>query len=170
MGKNAMTTEFLKECMADAIIKLLRTKPLEKITVPEIVELAGVGRTTWFRCFNSKYEALTFKLMRMWTKWAIEGNYVALDRPLTDIQTEFYEFNYQNKDLFLTLYKRNMSGIVYDAFTQVMYPKDKENEHYHYKSRFYAGGICGILDEWIKGGFKETPQELTEKTADLFIK
>ena len=33
---NAKTTEFLKECLADALIKLLKTKPIEKITVPEI--------------------------------------------------------------------------------------------------------------------------------------
>ena len=53
-----MTTEFLKECMADALIKLLAVKPIEKITVQEIVTYAGVGRTTWFRSFASKREAL----------------------------------------------------------------------------------------------------------------
>ena len=34
MGGNAKTTEFLKECMADALIKILKTKPIEKISVP----------------------------------------------------------------------------------------------------------------------------------------
>ena len=40
MGGNAKTTEFLKECLADALIKLLRKKPIEKIAVPEIVTAA----------------------------------------------------------------------------------------------------------------------------------
>ena len=54
MGGNAKTTEFLKECMADALIKILKTKPIEKISVPEIVEVASVGRTTFFRNFTTK--------------------------------------------------------------------------------------------------------------------
>ena len=69
MGKNPMTTEFLKECMADALIKLLAIKPIEKITVQEIVTYAGVGRTTWFRSFASKREALVFKLEKLWVQW-----------------------------------------------------------------------------------------------------
>lgn len=42
MGGNAKTTELLKECIANALIKLLDTKPIEKISVPEIVETASV--------------------------------------------------------------------------------------------------------------------------------
>ena len=58
MGGNAKTTEFLKECMADALIKILKTKPIEKISVPEIVEVASVGRTTFFRNFTTKNDFL----------------------------------------------------------------------------------------------------------------
>ena len=59
---NAKTTEFLKECLADALIKLLKTKPIEKITVPEISETADVGRTTFFRNFTTKTEVITFSV------------------------------------------------------------------------------------------------------------
>ena len=63
MGGNAKTTEFLKECLADALIKLLRKKPLNKISIPEISETAQVGRTTYFRNFSSKQEAITFIML-----------------------------------------------------------------------------------------------------------
>lgn len=70
MGGNLKTTEFLKECLADALIKLLKEKPIEKITIPEISELSGVGRTTYFRNFTSKNEMLTFKFVQLWNRWA----------------------------------------------------------------------------------------------------
>lgn len=59
MGGNLRTTEFLKECLADALINLLKEKPIEKITIPEIAKLSGVGRTTYFRNFTSKNDMLT---------------------------------------------------------------------------------------------------------------
>ena len=72
MGASPKTTAFLKECLADALIKLLESKPVEKITIPEIAGLAGVGRTTYFRNFSSKEEVLSFKLIILWERWTEE--------------------------------------------------------------------------------------------------
>ena len=52
MGQNAKATDFLKECMADALIQKMQEKPFEKVTVNEIADLAGVNRSTWFRNFK----------------------------------------------------------------------------------------------------------------------
>lgn len=37
-------SDYLKECIADAILALIGDKPIEKITVDEIVKKAGVGK------------------------------------------------------------------------------------------------------------------------------
>ena len=42
MGRGTKTTEFLKECLADALIKLMREKDFDKIAVKEIADTAGV--------------------------------------------------------------------------------------------------------------------------------
>ena len=42
MGASPKTTEFLKECMADALLQAMKEKPFPKITVNEITEIAGV--------------------------------------------------------------------------------------------------------------------------------
>ena len=31
-----------------------------------------------------------------------------------------------------------------------------------YEARFYSYGLFGFLDEWIKRGFYETPEQITE--------
>ena len=61
MGVSPKTTEYLKECMADALLRAMKEKPIFKITVNEITENAGVNRSTWFRNFSVKNEAITFK-------------------------------------------------------------------------------------------------------------
>ena len=70
MAASARTTEFLKECMADALINAMREKPFSKITINEITDQAGVNRSTWFRNFSDKNEAISFRLVRLWLRWA----------------------------------------------------------------------------------------------------
>ncbi|MGM9683297.1 MAG: TetR/AcrR family transcriptional regulator, partial [Eubacteriales bacterium] len=72
MGRSSKTTEFLKECMADALIKLMESKAFSKITSDEIAAVAGVGRATWFRNFTSKEDAIRYKLHIAWEKYAEE--------------------------------------------------------------------------------------------------
>lgn len=171
MGKNPMTTEFLKECMADALIKLLESKPIEKITVQEIVICAGVGRTTWFRAFGSKREALIFKLEKLWFQWTAKHHLLDWngENAFMDGLIVYYDCFYQNSELFLTLYAGGLSGVIFEAFNHAMCENRKAGENESYPARFYAGAIFGIIDEWIRSQFQETPQELAVKTAPLFI-
>ena len=53
MYKKRDKSEFLKECMSDALLQLMGSKDFSKITADEIVATAGVGRATWFRSFKS---------------------------------------------------------------------------------------------------------------------
>ena len=54
MGASPKTTEFLKECMADSLLLLMRQKSFAQITINEIAQTAGVNRSTWFRNFKTK--------------------------------------------------------------------------------------------------------------------
>ena len=116
MGGNAKTTEFLKECMADALIKILKTKSIEKISVPEIVEVASVGRTTFFRNFTTKNEVVTFKIVRLWERWAEEHDLDERKKFTLDNAVDFFNFNYSIRDLLELIYRRNLQSTVYEAF------------------------------------------------------
>ena len=53
-------------------------------------------------------------------------------------------------------------GYVYNAFYQVMMPQYGADPAECYEARFYSYGLFGFLDEWIKRGFYETPEQITE--------
>ena len=66
-------TAFMKLCLADALIKLMAAQDYDSINVNTICELAGVGRTTFYRhldCKNSKEELLIFKINYEWGRYA----------------------------------------------------------------------------------------------------
>lgn len=161
MGRGTKTTEFLKECMADALFQLMKTKALEKITVQEIAELAGVGRATWFRNFAGKNEALTFKLEQLWERWTQKQGIHSDRRYSISIAPDFFHFNEEVKEYYLLIYKAGQQSVIYDAFYHIIFSRYGTDAEDCYKSRFYSYGLFGLLDEWIKRGCCETAEELS---------
>ena len=160
MARGNKTTEFLKECLSDALIQLMREKDFEKISIKEIADTAGVGRATWFRNYTSKNEALTFKFVQVWNRWADEHAIAVRDRFDLANAKNFSQFNYEIKHILEIVYTSNMQSAIYDAFYQVMMPQYGANAKECYQARFYSYGLFGLLDEWIKRGFKESVEEM----------
>lgn len=160
MGRGTKTTEFLKECLSDALIRLMREKPFDKISINEMAEEAGVNRSTWFRNFTSKNEVLTFKFVQLWNRWADERAIAVRNRFTLDNAKDFFQFNYEIKHILQVVYAANMQSAVYDAFYQVMAPQYGANAKECYQARFYSYALFGLLDEWVRRGFKETPEEM----------
>ena len=160
MARGNKTTEFLKECLSDTLIQLMREKDFEKISIKEIADTAGVGRATWFRNYTSKNEALTFKFVQVWKRWADEHAIAVRDRFDLANAKNFFQFNYEIKHILEIVYTSNMQSAIYDAFYQVMMPQYGANAKECYQARFYSYGLFGLLDEWIKRGFKESVEEM----------
>lgn len=167
MGRGTKTTEFLKECMADALIDLMSKKQFDKITITEITSEAGVGRSTWFRNFNDKSCALTFKLIRLWERRADEHNISVRDRYAIENAREFFEFNLEHRDILQTIYTANLQSAVYNAFYQVMVLRHGVETEERYSARFYSYGLFGLLDEWIRRDFTETVDDMIKVVEGL---
>ena len=162
MGASPETTAFLKECLADAYIELLEERLAAKITVTEIAARAGVGRTTYFRNFSCKEDMLSFKLIRLWQKWAEDHRLAerydfSLDNALT-----FFEFNLSIRPLLELIHKHGLQTSIYNAFYENMYRPRNADPLDVYRTRFYSYGVYGVLDEWIARGFAESPQQMAE--------
>ena len=51
--------------IADGLKQLVRREPLDRITVKEITEAAGVSRQTFYRCFLDKYDLVNWYFERL---------------------------------------------------------------------------------------------------------
>lgn len=161
MGRNSKTTEFLKDCMAESLIKLLKESSIDKITVQQIADSAGVGRATWFRNFSNKSEAITFRLVRLWEKWAEEHKLKERKSFSIDNAETFFLFNYEIKETLLIIYQAGLQAAVYDAFYTIMVSDHLDSSKEYYRSLFYSYGLLGLLDGWIERRFSESPDEMS---------
>lgn len=166
MGRGSKTTELLKECMGDTLLTLMREKPFEKITYQEIAEKAGVGRSTWFRNFSCKEEAITFRLLQLWNRWAREHGIPENGRYTMGDAGTFFDFIYSIRDTLLVLYRADKQACIYETFYQAITPQHIDDAE-RYVSRFYSYGLFGLVNEWASRDFKETPQEMARLFAAL---
>ena len=51
--------------LANALKDLVRSKPLDKITVKQIADACGVSRQTFYRCFLDKYDLVNWYFERL---------------------------------------------------------------------------------------------------------
>ena len=170
MGGNARTTEFLKECLSDSLIKLMKTKRVDQITVSEIAKMASVGRTTYFRNFKTKNQLISFKLIKLWERWAEQNELEIRDDFSLTNTSAFFLFNYSIRELLTLIYQRERQSAVYDAFQTVLYPKHDADPAACYKGKFYAYALFGLLDEWIQRGFHESPEEMIRISGSISIR
>ncbi len=162
MGQREQTKEYLKECMADALASLLKQKPLRDITIDEITAQAGVGRMTYFRNFHSKSELITYKLIRLWARYAEENNMEERRRFSYDNALHFFQYNKGIEDFLRTIYAAGLEDSLFDSFISIMLPPDSDDVQEWYRERFYSYALFGILDGWIRRDFAESAEEMAK--------
>lgn len=161
MARRTETTEYLKECVADALIELMETTPLEKIKVQDITDRAGVGRVTYFRYFESKTDILSFKLMTLWYRW-IEKHPYPHEAGDYEHALWFFSFCYSIRPLLTILHKQGKHIILLDVFLHYVTATVSDTGQERYLKMYTAFGMLGVVTEWIGSDFKETPAELAK--------
>lgn len=62
MRRKSVTTEMIKSYIADALLILMTKKDYKDITIGEIVDKAGVNRSTYYRHFEKKDDVIRYFL------------------------------------------------------------------------------------------------------------
>ncbi|MBS6196685.1 MAG: TetR/AcrR family transcriptional regulator [Clostridiales bacterium] len=168
MKRKNPTNDFLKECMADALLILLRKKPLENITIQEIATLADVGRVTYYRNFTSKEDILNFKLDKLMTEW-VEKEMRVKDPTPYQLALKFFQFFAQNKELVQTLMQSELYLLLLRQLIDKLTIYGTPKQIGRYEQIFLSFGLCGIILTWMNTGMKESPEEMGEIVARNFL-
>ena len=160
------TTEMLNKQMGDALIELLKEKPISKISIEELTKKADVGRATFFRHFDSKEDLLSYRLVEIYKEYMCDS----FDASYSDIEHSIKFFNYYKDtiDLHTLLLDNNLESIIFEGFRSVLIPLEEQSETDDlYTTFFTAYGLFGVILKWIKGGCKESSEEMAKLCRGL---
>lgn len=164
-------------------LKLLKEKNFEEITVDQLCREAMVGRATFYKHFEDKYDLLAF-IAREAQQQLLE-NISSLDH--TDDPAQFYisvleymlNFFDEKKELITSAFKGNAPPILYQILVEhfsLLIQKYMEKDMKHYQTvtlppelmaQIYTGALIFLCKWWITK--KDHPSDKTEIIEQLSI-
>lgn len=164
----------IKECITTAFVKLLKSKPISKISITEISKVAGVSRMTFYRTFTSKEEILTNHLYYLIDKFRIESKELYKNNVFEDIEALNHCFAYCNeyREFIAVIFKAGFSTLFLQAIIQYLldaYYKPGDSIRKYYSLQCYAGAIYNAYATWDKNNHDISAQELSELIHEYFV-
>lgn len=162
-GKEA--NQICRECIQEALIRLLRTKDLDQITISELVRTAGVSRTTYYRNYYNKEDVLKDLFDSLMAEVATA---IAAAPDDHTAFVAFFECIQENAEVYLVLQKANYTLSELDEITRLTSANTPE-DHVIDKTRlaFVAGGLFNVARIWLENGAVETPEEMAERYEEV---
>lgn len=161
-----------KTILCEALLLLAKNKPLESITILEILQQSGISRATFYRHFRDKFDLMSYS----YTNFSNDLLYKMLDnrtRPLHDIQAEIslkaaYNY-YNNKEYYANIVKYTGQN----SFTEASIKNGIDYFIYMFKSqglfqisndllfaiKYHASAATYMLIDWMDNGFNISPEE-----------
>lgn len=170
MAKSEVTSEFLRDCMARAVIQLLEQWPLDKIQVKQICDVSGYHRASWFRAFRSKSEAVTHHMVRLWQLYCERHDIAIRDDFDINNAEAFFLYNYEIRDTLRLLYRRGLMPELAASFTAILHDRHADDPIRAYHAAIFAFSLFGVLREWIIRDFKESPATMAQIIRDATAK
>lgn len=165
MRKNT-TTPLMKNCIVESLLLLLQEKTLGEVAVKEIVEKAGVNRSTYYRHFQEKQDVIRhFYACRLDDYLSTVPEDISLEAYFTGMFREFLKFK---KELIL-LNQRSLSYLLLDEMNARL-GEDKldavQRLYYHY----HIGGVFNSFRYWLREDMTIPPETLAKQCVMILPK
>lgn len=156
----------VKEQIVNGLFEELKSQPFSEIRIASLIKTAGVGRTSYYRNFDSKEEIVDYYLHDIIQKrrqTAVLPNWTKSS--VTDDLEDIFNFFLQEKEHLLLLLHSGLSSYVFDYFRTI--PKNasaKEKARIPspnpYLLAFFTGALPSVLFEWLERDSPEPPREM----------
>ena len=153
-----MKRKTAREILAESFRELAESKPVDKITVPNIIENCGYSKTTFYRLFKDKYDQMAWDYAQRLQ--AIVGQTEKADyewkQILWDVSLLLHTSGYES-------FSRHMKQLHIESLTKCVLDAsglkelDIKTEMY---VRTYCQGTVDLSCDWIMGAYPVTPEEL----------
>ena len=173
-----------KEALKNSLIELMREKPVNNITVKELVTRADLNRSTFYNYYSDIPDMLSKLEDELYNEflYTLEAH-IPKKEKVVDVSKGGHKFiedmcsviknNYEfckcifskNGDLnFLFKLEEMIENNLKNQLREIF---DGKIDHLTYVYSFFKSGYIGILKEWMKGGCVESSEEIANITYDL---
>lgn len=165
-----------KKALAHSLKKLAAKKPVDKITVVDIVQDCEVNRQTFYYHFQDILDLVEW-IFKTESIKAIDGN-----KTYDTWQVGFlhvFEYVLENKEFVKSVYhsvsREHLEYYLYQETYELLMDVIEEHakgmsvqeEDKQFIANFYKFAFVGMVMDWIRCGMKENPQDIIEHLGIL---
>ena len=170
MDKRVEENTRVKQAITRAFFALLENKSFEDIAVTEITNKAKVSRMAYYRNFESKLDILEYFLAQIFETMTKE---LGEDMEFWTMEygRVYYRVMKEHRDSILLLDKLGFSGLILNAFnaTNEEVAGDMPRSSIErYRLYYAAGASYNAMIHWLKGGCKESADEMSRHILEFF--
>ena len=168
--------QFTKKAIVEAFLELLNEKPLDKITVKEIVDSCGINRNTFYYHFEDIHALLTFVLdgevERVIAEHAdvesLEEGFIEAARfALCNKRAVYHIYNSVSRE-DLERYLNSIAEDVVRRMVEGLYSEGEVSElDRELIIHFYKCGLSGMVMAWVGEGMKADPEQMIRSLGKL---
>ena len=169
--------KLIKEALAD----LLQEKPLEKITVTDVVNRAGINRGTFYAHYADIPDVIQHLIQQAFS--SIQEVLVSQTSVLTDLPhallTQIQQLLEDALSFFQNVMTSSAAALMQDQLVKIVVDYRLQNseafctgnpEQYELSIRFCAGGISSLYRSWFAGALPYTLSKLTQTGEELLLR
>ena len=155
---------FVRSCIIEALIELLKKKNFEDISITDIINKAGVSRMGFYRNFATKENVVESYIFDIFVETIEEIKAKrALDFSMRKVLTTTLENFKKYADIIRLFLSKNLEFLLYDCYQKAysFLRKDRKMTRIRqYSEQMFIGELFSLEMRWLKSGMQETPQEL----------
>jgi AcrR family transcriptional regulator len=168
--KTDRRVKYTRMVLKQSLLTLMRDRPIEKITVKDVCELADINRGTFYTHYADPYDLLSQIENELFSEiyTSIETSLKAEE--ISGLLEEIFESIVKNSELCKVLFgdygdKEYIKRVLLIARDMSIAEWQKiipsvNNEQMELLYMFYANGCVAIIQHWLQNGMKESPKEL----------
>lgn len=180
MSKENQRIMITKRLLKEALIEILKGKPIKKVSVTELCERAEINRSTFYAHYNIPQDVLT-EIKRDFATQIVEAlRLLEQDAAPKDQLVRICEFIAANAELEKVILVNSTDDEVTEAALGNMFDtwdiadsfiRDKDMDKYTRRlvNIFCYQGIFRVIREWIIREIPKSPIEVAEILSDILF-
>ncbi len=158
-------------CISEAMLRLMRVKPFNEISVSELCKEAGVSRQTFYSLFESRDNVVSFILRSHHCYEPVpEDEHPSCMRQLCH---QYSQYIVDQSDFIRLLVQNHIIYMLGDSLRETLdscecFLSGMDSRRRGYAADFLAGGFMSIAGNFIRDGARADVAELDEICLELF--
>ena len=168
--------EELEQCLFDALMELMRTMPLDKLTVNDILKQAHVSRSSFYRRYQDKYDLVNWiyssETIPYMTSFSDKAHWA-------DGMCDLCLYMQQNKKFYINAlstpgqnsFQEYLTDFLFDLILSLLDElcgeRKVDQRDLDFIANFYSLAFVALVMQWAQHGMKEDPVEYVGRITAL---